>query len=415
LSEPAWSVLRERNVRAFIASRFCTTMALTLLRATLAWQVFAITGSAYWLGLLGLAQFIPTLALSLAGGAVADAYDRRRIMLIGQCGALACALGQAWVSAADMPAIAAVGLVSVLACFSSFENPASSALLPQLVPTQRFAALVSTWAATRNLAWFSGPVLSGFLIEAGGAAAAFAASAALIGAALLFLLQVRPRTAELQRRAPSFSSVLEGVAFVRGRKLILTVMLLDMFAVIFASVTALLPIYASQILQVGPRGYGLLAGSLQVGTFLMALLLVVSPPIRNPGRALLLAVAGFGLATILFGASTWYPLSIAALIGAGMSDEVSMVARQMIIQLSTPDELRGRVASVNFIFVGASNQLGDVESGLLAGATSPMFTAVFGGAACLVVLAWAAFAVPELRSWRPGDATPQPTSVTSSG
>jgi hypothetical protein len=196
--------------------------------------------------------------------------------------------------------------------------------------------------------------------------------------------------------------MLEGVAFVRSRKVVLTVMLLDMFAVIFASVTALLPIYASEILRVGPRGYGLLAGALQIGTLLTALLLVVSPPIRRPGRALLLAVGGFGLATIAFGASHWFPLSYLALVAAGMSDEVSMVARQMIIQLSTPDALRGRVASVNFIFVGASNPLGDVESGLLAGATSPAFTAIFGGVACLAVLAWAAARVPELRRWRPG-------------
>jgi MFS family permease len=133
-----------------------------------------------------------------------------------------------------------------------------------------------------------------------------------------------------------------------------------------------------------------------------ALLLVVSPPIRRPGSALLFAVGGFGLSIMAFGASHWFPLSYLALVAAGMSDEVSMVARQMIIQLSTPDALRGRVASVNFIFVGASNQLGDVESGLLAGATSPTFTAIFGGVACLAVLGWAAVRVPELRRWRPG-------------
>jgi MFS family permease len=398
-------VLRLRDVRVFLASRFCAVVALTLLRATVSWHVYDTTRSSYLLAALGLAQFVPTLALSLAGGAVADAYDRRRVMLIGQCGALLCALAFAATAAAGLPVIATLALVSLLACFSSFENPASSALLPQLVPPERFSAVVSTSAASRNLGWASGPVLSGFAIHAGGAAAAFALSAVLIGTSLLLLLQVRARTDELGRRAPSLASVLEGVSYVRSRKLILTVMLLDMFAVIFASVTALLPIYASDILRVGPRGYGWLAGSLQIGTFLMALLLVISPPIRSPGRALLIAVAGFGLSIIVFGSSQWFPLSIAALVAAGMSDEVSMVARQTIIQLSTPDALRGRVASVNFIFVGASNQLGDVESGLLAGATSPMFTALFGGIACLGVLAWTAVAVPELRRWRPESET----------
>jgi MFS family permease len=400
-AEPAWSVLRDRDVRVFIASRFCAVVALTLLRATVAWQIFDRTRSAYLLGALGLAQFVPTLALSLAGGAVADAYDRRRVMLIGQCGALACALGFAGASAAGLPVIATFALVSLLACFSSFENPASSALLPQLVPPARFAALVSTWAASRNLGWASGPVLSGFAIAAGGAAAAFAISALLISASLLLLASLRVKHGGFERRAPSLESVLEGVAFVRGQKLILAVMALDMFAVIFAGVNALLPIYASQVLAVGPRGYGLLAGSLQIGTFVMALLLVVSPPIRQPGRALLVAVAGFGLAIIVFGASHWFPLSFAALVAAGMADEVSMVARQTIIQLSTPDALRGRVASVNFIFVGASNQLGDVKGGLLAGLTGPIFTAVSGGVACLAVLVWVAAAVPALRHWRP--------------
>jgi MFS family permease len=402
LPEPAWHVLRDRNVRVFIASRFFAVVALTLFRATVSWQVFDLTHSAYLLGALGLAQFIPTLALSLAGGAVADAYDRQRIMLSGQCGSLTCALGLAWASAEGLPVVATFAAVALLACFSSFENPASSALLPQLVPPERFSAVVSSAAATRNLGWMSGPVLAGFLIDAGGAQAAFATSAALICGSLLLLLQVKPRTEGLPRRAPSLASVFEGVAFVRSRRLILTVMLLDMFAVIFASVTALLPIYASDILRVGPRGYGLLAASLQTGTFLMAMILVMSPPIRRAGRALLFAVAGFGTAIIVFGTSHWFPLSFAALVVAGMSDEVSMVARQMIIQLTTPDELRGRVASVNFIFVGASNQLGDVESGLLAGATSPTFTAIFGGIACLAVLGWAAASVPELRRWRPG-------------
>jgi len=402
-SEPAWTVLRLHNVRAFLASRFCTVVALTLLRATVSWHVYDTTHSKYLLAALGLAQFVPTLALSLAGGAVADAYDRRRVMLLGQCGALACALAFAATAAAGLPVLTTLVLVSVLACFSSFENPASSALLPQLVPAERFTAVVSTAAASRNLGWASGPVLSGFAIAAGGAALAFAVSAALICASLLLLLWVRPHSDGLARRAPSFASVLEGVSFVRSRKLILTVMLLDMFAVIFASVTALLPIYASEILRVGPRGYGLLAGALQVGTFLMALLLVTLPPIRRPGRALLIAVAGFGLSIIVFGSSELFPLSYAALVAAGMSDEISMVARQTIIQLSTPDVLRGRVSSVNFIFVGASNQLGDVESGLLAGATSPVFTALFGGVACLGVLVWAAIAVPELRRWRPED------------
>jgi MFS family permease len=411
--EPAWTVLRERSVRLFIASRLFAFLALTLLRATIAWEVFERTGSAYALGALGLAQFLPTLALSLAGGAVADAYDRPRVILLGQCGALACALLLCWVSASALPVGATLAGVALLACFGAFENPASSALLPQLVEPARFASVVATSAVTRNIAWVSGPVLSGFAIDAVGAAGALASSAALIGVSLVLLVQVRLRADGRQRRAPSMAAVREGVAFVRSRRVILTVMLLDMFAVIFASVTALLPIYAKEILHVGPRGYGFLGGSLQMGTFAMALILLVSRPIQRPGRALLLAVGGFGAAIIVFGMSQSFPLSFAALVAAGMSDEVSMVARQTIIQLSTPDALRGRVASVNFLFVGASNQLGDVESGVLAGLTSPSFAAIFGGIACLAVLAWAAASVPELRRWRRSDVAPAPAAAAS--
>jgi MFS family permease len=178
-------------------------------------------------------------------------------------------------------------------------------------------------------------------------------------------------------------------------------MTLDMVAVLFASVTVLLPVFAKEILEVGPRGYGVLAGSLQAGQYAMAMWLVVRPPIERPGRALLLAVATFGVATLVFGLSRDYALSVLSLAVAGMADQVSMITRHTLIQLSTPDALRGRVSSVNMVFIGASNQLGDVESGFLAALVGAPVTVLFGAGVCLAVTGLFAWRIPELRDWRP--------------
>jgi MFS family permease len=243
----------------------------------------------------------------------------------------------------------------------------------------------------------------GFLVAALGIVSAYAAVAALIAASLVTLAFLHRRgvaVTDAPRRPLSAQVIREGLSFVWQRQPILGAMTLDMFAVIFASVTALLPIYAEEILQVGPRGYGLLASAVEVGTLAMAGVLLVSRPILQPGRALLIAVGFYGVATILFGVSRSFPLSFAALVLAGMADQVSMVTRSTIIQLATPDALRGRVSSVNLIFIGASNQLGAVESGFLAAATSATFSVVFGGFACLGVLAWVAARMGALRSYR---------------
>ena len=190
---------------------------------------------------------------------------------------------------------------------------------------------------------------------------------------------------------------------MRNRATILSAMVLDMFAVLFAGATALLPIYANDILGVGARGYGLLSAALETGTLLMAVILLVLPPILRPGRALLFAVLAFGLATILFGLSRSFPLSFTAFLIAGMADQISMVSRSTIIQLSTPDELRGRVSSVNMIFINASNQLGVAESGMLAALTTPTFAVVAGGIICIAVMGVVLVKVPALRQYRVSD------------
>jgi len=211
---------------------------------------------------------------------------------------------------------------------------------------------------------------------------------------------VRPRPPAAGRGSVSLAAIREGIAYVRSRQSILGAMTLDMFAVIFGGATALLPIYATEILHVGARGYGLLSSALQIGTVLMSLVLLALPAIYRPGRALLAAVFAYGLATIVFGLSRSFPLSVVAYILAGMADQISVVSRAMIIQLATPDELRGRVSSVNLVFIGASNQLGAVESGFVAALTNATFSVVSGGVGCLLVLLVVAITLPELGRYR---------------
>jgi MFS family permease len=393
--------LRERNLVWFVASRFFSGMAMTLLRATFAWQIFAITGSAFHLGLVGLVQFLPNFILSLVAGAIADTYDRRRIVMLSQAAALlgsAALFASARSGSASLSVIYAVIFAAAVA--SSFEGPARAALLPTLVPRPLFPSAVTLHSAVQNLAWVTGPLLTGFIIAAAGVSAAYLLNVGLIAVGLSALACVHPGRSEGTRGVVSLKAIGEGVAFVRKRQAILGAMTLDMFAVIFAGATALLPIYANDILRVGARGYGLLSSALEIGTVLMSGILLLRPHLRRPGRALLWAVAVYGIATIVFGLSRSFPLSLAAFIVAGMADQVSMVTRAMIIQLSTPDELRGRVSSVNLLFIGASNQLGAVESGFVAALTTATFSVVSGGLGCLLVLGVVAVALPGLRRHR---------------
>jgi MFS family permease len=394
-------VLRDGNVVAFVASRFLAGVAMTLLRATFGWQIYALTGSAFYLGLVGLVQFIPTLAFSLVAGAVADSFDRRRIVMLSLIIALVGSAMLFWSTLHGQATIAYVFAVIVVSSAAmAFEGPARASLLPALVPRALFPSAVVVHSAAQNVAWMLGPVLMGFIIAHHGVAAAYLAHVLIVVGAIVTLAIVRIPALPPERRAVSLHAIREGIAFVRSRQAIVGSMTLDMFAVIFGGATALLPVYATKILQVGPAGYGLLSSALELGTVVMSLILLAFPPIRRPGRALLWAVAVFGLATIVFGFSRWFPLSLAAFIVAGMADQVSMVTRQMIIQLATPDALRGRVSSVNLLFIGASNQLGAAESGFVAALTSATFSVVSGGIGCLVVLAVVALRMPALRRYR---------------
>ena len=279
---------------------------MTLLQAVMAWQVNLISGSthdaALNLGLLGLFRFFPALGLSLLGGAVADTYNRRNIVLGAQLLPVAAALTLALATVGGWVSLALIfGLVLLVALGSAFENPAGAALLPAIVPASEFTSAVTLSNSTRTLGFVTGPTIAGLIIAAGGVDAAYLTHLALIAISLALIAMIRYRQPPGQRRAVSIAGIVEGVRFVRQRQVLLGAMTLDMFAVILGGATALLPIYATDILDVGALGYGLLQGSFEFGAFLMAIGLLARPPIVNTGRTLLISVALFGAGTIVFG------------------------------------------------------------------------------------------------------------------
>lgn len=393
--------LLSRNLLVYLTSRFCAATAVMLLRAGVLWHVFALTGSPFLLGLVGLLQFLPALALTLIGGAFADSYERRTIMLAAQSVSLACGTALAVAASTghtSLPLLYAT--VTVVAAANAFDSPSRMALLPTLVPREIFPRAVTLAATNQALAFATGPAAAGLIIAAAGVETVYVAFVGLLAASLLALAVLRPGTRARTAGTISLRAIREGLRFVRHRQVILGCMVLDMFAVILGGANALLPVYANDILHVGPRGYGLLSSSFELGALLASFVLASLPPIRRTGRALLVAVGVYGVATIAFGVSRSFPLSIVAYALVGMADQLSVVMRATAIQLSTPDELRGRVSAVNMLFINASNQLGAAESGFLAAATGPTFAVVSGGIGSLVVLAVVAWRMPELRRYR---------------
>ncbi|MFO0614747.1 MAG: MFS transporter [Polyangiaceae bacterium] len=395
------STLRHRPVLVWVLARFGSGAAVTLLRSVFMWQVYAVSHSKVALGLVGLFQFLPAPIASLVGGAVADARDRRRIVLVTQTVSLVCATllsALTFAGAVTLPVLFA--LVVAAASASSFESPARSAILPSLVPPEELPAAVTLFGTINALAFMSGPAIGGALLAAG-------PGVAYGGAALLFLLswvlvtlipKPKPRS-DAPKRAVDLASIKEGIAFVWKEKALLGCMSLDMFAVLFGGATALLPVFATDILACGSGGYGLLSASLDIGALVTSLVLLARRPIRRLGRALLVTVAVYGVATIAFGLSRSFPLSVAAYVAVGMADQVSVIVRGMIVQTVTPDALRGRVSAVNMLFIGASNQLGAFESGMAAALLGPVAAVVGGGAICLVVVLVVGLALPRLTTF----------------
>ena len=392
-----FAALRQRNFQLYSLSRIFSTLGNQMLQAILAWQIYEITGSPLSLGFLGLARFFPALALSMVGGTVADTYDRRKIMLVSQTAPLACALTLAiatsggWVSE-----MLIYGLVVIIGLASAFEAPARTAFLPAIVLPETFGNAVTVNNIFQKLGSVSGPALAGVIIAVLGITTAYGVYCAAMLVSVVPLLVLRYKRAESKRQPISLQAMKEGIFFVKGNQVLLGAMSLDMFAVIFGGAQALLPVYATEILDGGATAFGLLTASLQVGAFVMSFILVALPPVRRTGRALVYTVIVFGLATMAFGLSRdlYVSLLLYGLIGA--ADQISVVMRQTTIQMATPDELRGRVSSVHQVFVQASTQIGAIESGFVAAMTTATFAVVSGGAGAVLIAVLIGWRMPLL-------------------
>ncbi|MFN0095474.1 MAG: MFS transporter [Dehalococcoidia bacterium] len=419
-----FAALRQRTFQFYLVSRFGGGMAMMLVQSALFWQVYDITGSKWQIAITGLVQFIPSLGLSLVAGALADSIDRRKISVVAQS-LMALAIGGLCINALSSdPQLAAIyGLILINGTAGVFDAPARAGILPLTLTKETFANGIVVSGVAQQLSFVSGPALGGLLIWLSGVGLAFGVAAGLIASSVLITATLRLRIEDIAKRAVSLQGIVEGVRFVRRRPEVLGSMTLDMFAVIFGGATALLPIYAREILDVGSLGYGLLLGAIDGGALIMSLVMVFVPLPKRPGKVLLFAVAGFGLATIIFGLSRSFALSLTACALIGMSDQVSVVMRQTTIQLATPDALRGRVTSVNMLFIGASNRLGAVESGAVAALTTTTFAVVSGGFGTLAVLGAVAWKMPGLARYRTdakpvevvGEATPAAAATAAGG
>ncbi len=418
-------VLRVPAFRRYSISRVAAAIAQSMLQAIIAWQVFAISGSALDLGIVGLVRFVPALVLSFVSGVIVDTYDRRLILLGAQA---IPAVTSALMLAAIVSGTVTLPMVYVLVFFagvsSAFEGPARQTMIPALVPRRLFSRAMTFNSTLQSLCAVTGPAVGGALIALQGVGLGYAANLILVLVSMVVLFPVRspapiasasssPSTssspgsaassgssAPRARGGVSLDAIREGLRFLRNQPVVLGAMTLDMFAVLFGGAKALLPIYAVDVLHADAVGYGVLTASLDVGSLIAAALLVGLPVPKHTGWALLASVAAFGVATMAFGLSTWLPLSVVAYAAVGAADQVSVVMRLNTIQLSIPDELRGRVTAVNFVFVNASNQIGGLESGLVAAVTSAVFAVVSGGVACVIVVAIIAARIPQLRSYQ---------------
>lgn len=371
----------------FWLARVASTIGFQMQAVAVAWQVYDITGSAFALGMVGLAQFVPALVLTLLVGHVADRYDRARI--VRACQAAQCLTVAALAFACIWNGLALAGIfaaIVMLGATRAFEMPTMQALLPNLVPPSLLPRAVAASASANQTAVIVGPAIGGFLYAAG-PAVVFVASAMLLLLAAALMSQVRVQARSTPREPTTFRSLFGGIAFIAGRPAVLGAISLDLFAVLLGGVVALLPIYARDILQVGPSGLGMLRSAPAVGALAMSILLARFPLRGHVGWIMFGGVALYGLATIVFAASAWFPLSLAALVVLGASDMVSVVIRVSLIQLETPDDMRGRVSAVNSVFIGGSNQLGDFRAGVTAEAFGAVAAALMGGVGTLLVVA----------------------------
>jgi MFS family permease len=392
----AYAALRHPFVRSFAIGRFAAIAGWQIINVTVGWQLYERTHNAWYLGLVGVVELSPVLFLMVLAGNAADRYPRRNIAIFAHGLVGLAAAGLALVSWLQGPIAAVYALLFLIGAGRAFSSPSVSTILPQLLAPAEFANANAWLSSTFQLAAISGPAFGGLLIAATGTATLPFVVAGV--GQLIFMAALRTLPARLPAHTSSRGArdVFAGFRFVRHNQLFLAAITLDLFAVLFGGAVALLPVFAKDILDVGPAGLGWLRAAPGAGAMTMALATTRLQPWRRPGRVLLIAVVGFGLATVGVGLSRSLPLSILCLFLTGMFDNVSVVIRLTLEQTITPDHLRGRVSSINYVFVGFSNEFGAFESGATAALFGPTASVVGGGLATLAVVAIVRSAWPEL-------------------
>lgn len=398
---PAHPVLQLIEFRLLLAAVSFSTLAARALAVVIGFQIWELTRSKMALGMLGLVEAIPALSLALFGGHVADRNDRRRIVLITQTVSVGCALLFAAIAlnphSRGIPLLYAVIFMAGVA--RGFADPAAAAFEAQVVPRALYVP-ASAWLSS---AWMAcaivGPAVAGFSYDLLGVSRTYLLIAGLFAASQACIFLIAPKPRPVPPRGESIAdSIAFGVRYVLRNQVLVGSMSLDLFAVLFGGAIAILPVFATDILHVGPRGLGFLNAAPSAGALIVTLWSTGHPPVRNAGRNLLLCVAGFGVAMIVFAFSTSFLLSLAALAAAGAFDGVSVVIRRAIVRLLSPEQMRGRISAVSSIFIGSSNELGAFESGVAASLLGTVRSVWLGGVATLLVVAVTAALAPQLRA-----------------
>jgi len=399
------ALFQERDYRIFLFSRTAGVLGTVTQSVTMGWQVYdlarashGVAESALYIGLLGLATFVPLFCLALPAGVVTDRYSRKTVLIscfVGEAVCAAALMIAGLLGALSVPVL--IGIAFAFGVARAFRAPAGVALAPMLVPVALLRRAISLNSLAFEFGSISGPALAGVLVAHGSSALAYAVSLGLYLSAVAGLLFIKKPTTPPPATGSRLQQAKEGLVYIRNNTIVLGAISLDLFAVLLGGATALLPIFARDVLHVGADGFGLLRAAPSVGSGLVAIWLVGHPIHSRAGRALFSGVALFGVATIVFGLSTSFWLSLAALAILGGADMVSVYIRQTLIQVVTPDAMRGRVAAVSFLFIGASNELGEFESGVTARLFGPVLAAVLGGVGCLVVTGLWARLFPTLR------------------
>jgi MFS family permease len=403
-----YAVLRNRDFLLYLIGRFCASFGQQMFDTAIGWEIYDRTHSAFALGLVGLTQIVPMYLCSLPSGHFADNYNRKKIIVL-MSAVMACAnVGLAGISGFGAPVCWIYLFLFITASTRTFIWTATASFLPQLVDRNKFSRAVNWNSGTFQVSAILGPIISGAVISlahalwprlAHSAAPVYVLNALGALACCVLMSFIRKQHVVAVREKMTLKTLLTGFNFVFSTRIILGIISLDMFAVLLGGSTALLPVYARDILFVGPQGLGLLTAALPIGSALCAFTLAYRTPLRKAGHTLLWAVTGFGLATIGFGFSRWFWVAFAMLFICGLLDNISVTVRHTLVQMLTPDEKRGRVSAVNNLFIGTSNYLGEFESGMVAGWFGPVFSVVSGGVGTILVVIGVAFIWPEIRKY----------------